>query len=58
MKKVEKVSDADLKKRVFRENNEIYYYEDEHIDDLYLLKDTMRKNKLVRKNIKNYKPNY
>lgn len=58
MKKGEKVSDEDIEKRVFRENNEIYYYEDEHIEDIYLLRETKRKNKLVRKNIKNYKPNY
>lgn len=52
MKKSEKVSEADLKKRVFRENNEIYYYEDEHVEGVYHLQNTT---KLVRKNIKNYK---
>ncbi|KUJ61756.1 hypothetical protein AR687_11090 [Flavobacteriaceae bacterium CRH] len=58
LKKGEKVDNEDLEKRVFKKNNEIYYYEDEHIEDIYLQKDTKYKNKLIRKKIKDYKSIY
>ncbi|OOV18967.1 hypothetical protein [Flavobacterium sp. LM4] len=58
LKKDEKVNNEDLEKRIFKENNEIYYYEDEHIEDINLPRNVKSKNKLKRKNITNYKPNY